>query len=170
MDIVKICKHHGALDAEHVVTRERGYLRCRFCALERCKTWKKNNPEVQKVYKARTYAKHGERYTLETKLRQKHISREQYDELMIAQDNKCAICDKPETVVRRKDGVVSPLSIDHDHDSGKIRGLLCMRCNNALGFFDDNLDRMMKAVTYLRMSIDGNNDSECPANTCENSG
>jgi hypothetical protein len=39
--------------------------------------------------------------------------------------------------------------VDHDHETGEIRGLLCVRCNNALGDFDDDIDRMKQALRYV---------------------
>jgi hypothetical protein len=59
-----------------------------------------------------------------------------------AQNDVCAICDNKCTNYSR-------LSVDHDHDTGKIRGLLCNRCNRAMGLFQDNPDILRKAATYL---------------------
>ena len=46
------------------------------------------------------------------------------------------------------------LHIDHCHDSGKVRGLLCHGCNTAIGLFKENIDTMLKAIKYLK---DNNN-------------
>ena len=72
----------------------------------------------------------------------------QYDSLIINQEGKCAICEVKS---------VSYLSVDHNHDccSGRtscgecVRGLLCNRCNLGLGAFDDNIDKLLRAVDYL---------------------
>lgn len=58
------------------------------------------------------------------------------------QGHKCAICEQPE-----KNG--KSLSIDHDHDSGKVRGLLCNNCNRALGLLKDDKEMLSKAIHYL---------------------
>lgn len=65
-----------------------------------------------------------------------------------AQDHKCAICGNPETELRN--GIVRHLAVDHDHTTGKIRELLCQRCNKGIGTFNDNVDLMLKAIAYLR--------------------
>ncbi|MGH9178293.1 MAG: endonuclease VII domain-containing protein, partial [Acidimicrobiales bacterium] len=70
------------------------------------------------------------------------ITPEVYDELLARQEGVCAIC-------RRQPTPGISLHVDHDHDSGRIRGLLCFRCNNALGDFDDDHDRLYAALRYL---------------------
>jgi len=67
-----------------------------------------------------------------------------YDEMLEEQINGCAICGRtPEENGQR-------LAVDHDHDTGKIRGLLCTRCNSGLGFFQDDLTLLLIAVEYLK--------------------
>lgn len=58
-------------------------------------------------------------------------------ELSKQQNYQCLICDCPIEVV------------DHDHKTGKFRGLLCRRCNNGLGFFRDNIEFLQNAIKYL---------------------
>lgn len=72
---------------------------------------------------------------------------EKYYELLKAQNGVCAICGKAETRTRK--GVLQRLSVDHDHTTGKIRGLLCSLCNVAIGRFEDNPDFLRKAMDYL---------------------
>jgi hypothetical protein len=76
------------------------------------------------------------------------LTPEKYKVLLEEQDGVCAICRNPETF-KNKDGL-RPLCVDHDHASGKIRGLLCHSCNVALGHFGEDLGRMEKAMEYLR--------------------
>jgi hypothetical protein len=59
----------------------------------------------------------------------------------------CAICGQPETKLYK--GTVGALQVDHDHESGEIRGLLCSACNSALGLFRDDLAIVRRAVDYL---------------------
>ena len=59
------------------------------------------------------------------------IAADEYDNLFTQQNGVCAICSQPETRVVK--GVIASLAVDHDHNTGKIRGLLCSRCNIALG-------------------------------------
>lgn len=69
-----------------------------------------------------------------------------YENLMYSQDNRCAICGeywKPDKQSRR-------LSIDHNHETGKIRGLLCRNCNTGIGMLKDNIQTIQNALDYLK--------------------
>lgn len=82
-------------------------------------------------------------YTLKRKF---GITLEDYDEMIAAQENKCAICQLPQelNVLKRK------LAVDHNHKTKQVRGLLCDKCNRGLGFFGDNFGILFKAAEYLR--------------------
>jgi hypothetical protein len=71
-----------------------------------------------------------------------------YETLLKKQKNKCAICGTEET--RQRSGKNISFSLDHDHRSGIIRGVLCGNCNTALGLFGDNLKSLNHAILYLR--------------------
>jgi len=71
------------------------------------------------------------------------ITLAQYNEMLEAQDYKCAICGNEDEVEGRR------LAIDHCHTTGKIRGLLCGKCNRGLGLFYDNTTALAKAIEYL---------------------
>ena len=76
------------------------------------------------------------------------ITREQFESMLAAQNGVCAICGRPETVKRK--GVVHALSVDHCHVTGKIRGLLCSRCNRLLGYVGQRCEGFLsKAQAYL---------------------
>ncbi|MBW1743926.1 MAG: endonuclease VII domain-containing protein [Deltaproteobacteria bacterium] len=66
------------------------------------------------------------------------------------QGGVCAICGDPET--NQRNGRTIRLSIDHDHETGQVRGLLCVRCNTGLGLFGDNIEVIQKVVDYLSRS------------------
>jgi hypothetical protein len=68
-------------------------------------------------------------------------------EMAEAQGHKCAICRQPETEMRN--GIVRHLSVDHDHATGKVRGLLCTACNTGIGKFKDDTDLLALAIAYL---------------------
>ena len=79
-----------------------------------------------------------------------------YQEMLLAQNGVCSICFKPETSV--VNGKIKPLAVDHCHDSEKIRGLLCARCNQAVGLFGEDVNVLSNAIDYLRKhSIDDTN-------------
>lgn len=62
------------------------------------------------------------------------ITVEDYDLMLAEQGGVCKICKRPETSVRN--GKVRRMPVDHDHDTGEVRGLLCMLCNSRLGYFE----------------------------------
>jgi hypothetical protein len=85
--------------------------------------WRKANPLLAKAnHMRKTYG----------------IELADYDAMRDAQDGKCAICKEPQ-----------PLCVDHCHDTGKVRGLLCHLCNRALGLFNDDALRLQSAIAYL---------------------
>lgn len=70
------------------------------------------------------------------------ITLEEYKKLLSLQNNVCAICFRPSDDKR-------DLSVDHNHETGKIRGLLCRNCNLGLGLLGDNKQMLLRACTYL---------------------
>lgn len=79
------------------------------------------------------------------------LTLEQYAEMLAAQDHRCAICKQPEAITRRSG--VQPLSVDHCHETGKIRQLLCGHCNYGLGHFRDSPERLRAAADYLEFHV-----------------
>ena len=74
---------------------------------------------------------------------------EEYNSRLKDQNNVCAICQRPEIATYRSK-TPQHLSVDHDHKTGKNRGLLCDRCNRALGQFGESQVLMQSALAYLR--------------------
>lgn len=110
--------------------------RARLCAKARAyrkahpdKAKKRNkpyNPVVNRLAQVKA------RYGLDPK---------EYQDLVTRHNNQCAICGSDDRLV-----------VDHCHDTGKVRGLLCAKCNSGLGFLGDDLESLLKAVAYLRAS------------------
>ena len=71
------------------------------------------------------------------------LSPADYDFLLKFQGYNCAICDRPLQLKQYK------FAVDHCHDSDDVRGILCKRCNSALGIFEDNPDMLLRAAEYL---------------------
>ena len=80
------------------------------------------------------------------------LTKESYNTLLKEQNNKCAVC-------RASIGHISKnktncrLAVDHDHKTGKIRGLLCGSCNRALGLLKDSINNLQNAISYLKKSV-----------------
>jgi hypothetical protein len=70
-----------------------------------------------------------------------------YEAMLISQNGVCAICRQHETAKLR--GATRRMSVDHDHATGAVRGLLCTNCNQALGKFKDNTATMRAAADYV---------------------
>lgn len=77
------------------------------------------------------------------------ITIEQYNEMLAAQNGVCAICLQPETHANPRHDNPFSLSVDHDHGTGRVRALLCMKCNRGLGNFSDNPALLRAAADYL---------------------
>ena len=69
------------------------------------------------------------------------ITSEIYNEMEIQHNFRCQICRVAPDMV---------LHVDHCHDTGKVRGLLCYKCNSLLGYADDNVEILARAIRYLR--------------------
>lgn len=70
------------------------------------------------------------------------ITQDDFDRMVETQEGLCAICKKP--------GGKKPWHVDHDHKTGKVRGILCHHCNTALGNFNDDLEVLQRALDYLK--------------------
>lgn len=70
------------------------------------------------------------------------ITLDQYNQLLITQGNKCKICGKT---------FIKTPHIDHNHKTGKVRGLLCNKCNCLLGCADDNITVLNNCILYLEV-------------------
>lgn len=79
------------------------------------------------------------------------ITAEDYLNMLESQQGVCAIC-KQASPARSRRGVSEDrrLSVDHCHETGKVRGLLCTKCNTGLGMFGDDTARLLSAIYYLR--------------------
>ena len=69
---------------------------------------------------------------------------EDYDQMYIEQEGKCAVCGTHQSSMKKK------LVVDHCHKTGKVRGLLCNHCNSLLGFSRDNIATLNGAISYLK--------------------
>jgi hypothetical protein len=90
----------------------------------------------------------GKLHTKKMNLRTLGCSWEQFQALMYCQGGLCAVCFQPE-LGENQHGRMA-LAVDHNHETGKIRGLLCHRCNRALGLLQDDADRVQNLAAYRR--------------------
>lgn len=160
-----ICKVHGPLTVDDLYANGK----CKECHKKNNSEWKKNNRDIvnernvkdrQKnpekwdaIYK-KQYAinkeKYGELYSLKKICDSHKMTIDQYHEMRDKQNNRCAICLSEE--IRKETGSkkVSRLSIDHCHETKKVRGLLCRSCNSSIGLLKEDPIRMYRAIRYIK--------------------
>lgn len=104
-----------------------------------------SNPEnLEKARKyARDYHKKNPERQRERLFKKYGITQQQYEEILKSQNGCCAICKT------KKNGRKKNFVIDHDHNTGTVRGLLCTQCNAGLGNFKDSPILLRKAKDYL---------------------
>lgn len=110
---------------------------------------KERNKEYSKEYRERQSKDarklRQKRYNLK---RNYGLTIEEYNKMLESQQGVCAICGKEEYLTDNK-GQTRPLSVDHNHETGEVRGLLCDRCNRGIGIFYEDVDALEKAIQYL---------------------
>ena len=132
MKMCRVCKIVQPFKNFYSQSRVKGHIasRCKKCSSVRHKEYaNKNKDKIQKRH-AVYWRKH--KYGL---------TQEEYKDMILSQNNECAICKKPSH---------KTLHIDHDHKTGKVRGLLCSTCNTGIGFFNEDIDSLTNAVKYLK--------------------
>lgn len=127
----KTAEYQKRYRAEHIIERKQKQAEWYRAHQDEIKAYRERNDDKIRAYRRK--------YNL---LRQYGITIEDYDLLLKKQNGKCAICGTTEPGNRSNN-----FSVDHDHITGKIRGLLCNDCNRGLGLLKDNAG---KAAKYLR--------------------
>lgn len=120
---------------------------CIVCYKSKVKDRKKQNP--RKFYlKNREWVKNNPQKNKSHQLKHIYgITLEEYNKMLEKQNNCCAICNV--TLNEHLQTYGKYLSVDHDHKTGQIRGLLCDKHNKALGLFEDNTFILQNAIEYL---------------------
>ena len=117
-------------------------------AKEKSRLWRLNNPERSRLNSVNYQKKHPE-MVLKWKLKKYNMTVDEYKTLLKKQKYECAICKIHEV----DEKYYKRLSVDHDHISKKIRGLLCGNCNTGLGKFKDDVELLKKAIVYINMNV-----------------
>jgi hypothetical protein len=114
----------------------------------RPKTGSEDERDARRRHDAEYKAKFSDRI-FDQRLRNSYgIGIEDYNRMLEAQGGVCAICGKPETA--KRNGKPRLLAVDHNHHTGKVRGLLCGKCNPMIGYADDDVTILERAAVYLR--------------------
>jgi hypothetical protein len=135
---IKLCGKCGTMTSNYGVnSRAKDGLRsqCRTCDSREKKAHRAANQSLHREHKLKN------RYGM---------TLEDYDNMLLAQGGACAMC--PTIPQERK------LFVDHNHDTGEVRALLCLPCNTMLGMAGDSVDRLQAGIDYLKEhgSYEGN--------------
>ena len=149
------CKVEKPLDAFGKERRNKDAKKswCRECSSQYSKDYRAAHPEEMAAKKMRyldnggrekvrkQYYENGgkERQSAWRREQKYGITQEQFDGMVLAQNGRCAICKKAPKV----------FSIDHCHSNGQVRGLLCNKCNVAIGLLNDDTEVIASAARYL---------------------
>jgi hypothetical protein len=155
---VKICPKHGPLpvSAFYAKKSSRDGLQghCKTCSSEQAKQWQKdhpkkvrkrlkrwrdNNPDKVKLTNSDWYKSHKIEIQAQRRQTKYAIGREAYVHIAKRAAGCCEICGNK----------LKRAQLDHDHQTGKIRGLLCCKCNLGLGNFNDDINKLKLAIKYL---------------------
>ena len=136
--IEKQLEKHFYKQAESRAHRAGGYLtQCKFCVLEKNRISQASPKRKEKVWENKLQYRYG-------------ITKQDYNSLLTKQKNCCAICGTANPSSKSKKHKY--FSVDHCHQTGKVRGLLCATCNSAIGLLGDCPETILKASVYLSVS------------------
>jgi len=136
---------NDCIDCNKAAKRER-HVRNAEQYREKARLWAAENPERRAAYQA-DYRKRPERKRAMRDLyyrRTYGLGADDVDRLLEQQGRRCGICGEP---TRPR---LASMHLDHDHATGKVRGLLCLDCNQGLGKFRERPELLLRAVIYLR--------------------
>ncbi len=132
---INSAKSNGLRSECRICNRELGkkhYYAHRLKRIAKTRRWLAKNPERAK------------QISFKSRCKKFGLTPEEYNRLCAAQNGVCAICHQKELSV-----VGKRLAIDHNHITGKIRGLLCQRCNHFIGLAAEDITRLTEAIAYL---------------------
>jgi hypothetical protein len=119
---------------EKVIANRKAYYAANKEKINRqSREWAKSHPEEAR------------RSNQKTILKKYGLTLIEYDKLLSDQEGRCACCGSIDPKCRWK-----RFAVDHDHSTGKIRGLLCFECNTGIGNLGDSIEGLQKAINYLR--------------------
>ena len=123
-------------------SKKKEYSKNREKILARSSKWYYDNREEHLKFRREKYKQNPEKHKSASLELKYGITMDEYNKMLESQKGVCFICSMP-----CKSG--RSLSVDHCHKTGKVRGLLCVSCNNGLGRFNDSIELLQKSINYL---------------------
>ena len=127
------CIHGHEYTPENTKKNGKGY-KCVTC--EKTRLWIRAR-QTNAPWKSQNYARYG-------------VTIAEVQALFESQHGLCAVCGNPETCISKRTGKPKMLHLDHDHKTGKVRGLLCQDCNMALGHMREDVKRIEALLDYVK--------------------
>lgn len=148
LKVGKQCTNNHTLLETDIGTKPNGKRYCKIChKISGKRLYLLNKPERTKYSIAWGKANPEKRYAAARKsqLKKYGIVEADFQSMLKNQNNVCAICEEPTPINKR-------LDIDHNHTTGKVRGLLCRNCNHGIGAFKERLGLLKRASTYMELA------------------
>jgi len=122
---------------------------CKVCQRQRNKdNYQKNREKYKQWRKEYRESEHGKKVRRNDSYRREYgITLEDYNRMFSEQQGCCAICGKKE--IHKNQRKIKRLGVDHNHQTGEVRGLLCQRCNILVSYVENYSDLVQKAKDYL---------------------
>lgn len=117
--------------------------RCKLCHTKITNEYRKKNPEIYRKASLKHWHGLDQKEKQEKWIKRYGLSAKEYYKMLEKQKEVCKICNK-------KCSSKQTLSVDHCHKTGKVRGLLCIKCNTSLGMLNDDVSLFYSAIKYLK--------------------
>ena len=135
------CKHCGCDVVDHYKSKP---WSCKPCIRTQAKAWRDANPNKCREYEKQRNPDAKYHYNIKKRY---GISSVEYQQMLKVQNYSCAICKTKNP--GNSNGVHTKFSVDHDHNTGAVRGLLCNNCNRGIGLLQDSPNILLQAHVYL---------------------
>jgi ribosomal protein L32 len=146
--VVEFYRHRGTSDGRATY--------CILCVKADRRAWVESNADKVRQQNERYRTENPEKRRRDHRqfwLKAYGLTQDEYSGMLSRQHAVCAICQEPERYIDKRTGERRNLSVDHDHKTGRVRGLLCGACNRGIGQFADDPDRLLRVIDYLRGAI-----------------
>jgi hypothetical protein len=153
MKTCSLCKRDKPLDSfyKHSGSKDGRRGECRSCVCHKAAERLKGEPIEKKEYRARWKKEYNSRPARQAKLYSYSLARygltsEDYERMLKDQGFRCKICPAAHDLSKKH----CRLYVDHCHTTGKVRGLLCQKCNSLIGFAREDAEVLSGAIAYLK--------------------